>query len=419
MVVLSGSGETSEVNLQTRTHRILVIDDDALVRESLCMYLEDEGYQVLEAAGGQEGLQKAESEHPDVILCDLRMPDLDGLSVLRVLAEKSPQIPVIVVSGAGMIQDVVEALRLGATDYLVKPIGDMAVLEHAVESALHRQELEEENEKYRRELEVANQELAENLALLRDDQEAGRRAQLQLLPEPRADFNGVHIEHVIYPSLYLSGDFLDYFPIDETRLAFYIADISGHGSASAFVTMMLKSLINQPLREYRAGQSQIIAEPAAMCRQLNREVLSANLGKHLTLFYGVLDTSTWTLTYCNAGHFPRPVIRENDACATLEARGFPIGLFSWADYEEHQRSLSGDFVLGLFSDGVLEIMDVDVAGKASENKLAELCKSGQKGIPSVVSWLGLDQMSSLPDDVTVFLISGSARNNDNQGAVRD
>ncbi len=404
---ISNMTETEECTVYDQ--KILAIDDDDLVRESLSIYLEDSGYEVIQANCGTLGLALFREHLPDLVLCDLRMPDMDGLTVLSHLSEENSEIPVIVISGAGLIQDVVEALRLGATDYLVKPIADLHVLEHAVSSALKSAKLERENRKYRNELEVANRELSQNLDVLQKDQEAGRQAQLQLLPNPDTVFNGYKFDHTIFPSLYLSGDFLDFFEIDDRYIGFYIADISGHGAASAFVTMMLKSLINHPLRRYRSGDDTCIIEPHTLCDYLNKEVISANLGKHLTLFYGVIDQQNHKLQYCNAGHYPRPILSMGGESHFLEEKGFPIGLFDWADFELSQLSLNAEFSLAMFSDGVLELEDHDIPLEERELRLIDLTKAGQADVASVVSELRLVSAQALPDDITIFFIKGPGK----------
>ena len=107
--------------------KILVIDDEVYIRDSVIGFLEDFGFEVVEAANGRIGLEQFEKEQPDLILCDLRMPEMDGLEVLAQVTKKNENIPIIIVSGAGNISDTVEALRLGAWDYIIKPIQDMNV----------------------------------------------------------------------------------------------------------------------------------------------------------------------------------------------------------------------------------------------------------------------------------------------------
>ncbi len=230
---------------------LLIIDDDEVVRESLAAYLEDSNFKVLQALNGLQGLQIFESEQPDLVICDLRMPQIDGLELIRRIRQTASETPIIVLSGAGVMSDAVEALRLGAADYLIKPLEDLAVLEHSVRRALDRAYLRVENQRYRDKLEAANRELQASLNLLQEDQNAGRQVQMNMLPVTPWSIEGLEFSHRIIPSLYLSGDFVDYFRVDERRVAFYLADVSGHGASSAFVTVLLKFMTTRLLYESR------------------------------------------------------------------------------------------------------------------------------------------------------------------------
>jgi DNA-binding NtrC family response regulator len=132
---------------------LLVIDDDALIRESIATYLSDSGFAVIQADDGPSGLAAASLHRPEVVLLDLRMPEMDGLEVLGAISERLGDTPVIVVTGAGGLKDAVEALRLGAFDFISKPIIDMAILEHSVRKAIERSRLRQENLRYREHLE--------------------------------------------------------------------------------------------------------------------------------------------------------------------------------------------------------------------------------------------------------------------------
>lgn len=142
--------------LQNPEHpiKILTIDDEESVRRSLTFFLEDAGYEVYQASNGHEGLDLATRTDYDLVLLDLRMPDLDGLQTLGILQRERPDTPVVVISGTGDIQSVVEALRRGACDYLTKPLTDMTVLKHAVNRALERSRLRQENLSYQESLET-------------------------------------------------------------------------------------------------------------------------------------------------------------------------------------------------------------------------------------------------------------------------
>ena len=127
---------------------ILTIEDDRLVRKAIASYLQGLGHLVLQAGDGAEGLEIFRRAHPDLILTDLRLPKIDGMEVLSTVQKESPDTPVIIVSGMGTLEDAIKALKLGARDYVTKPITDMALLEHAAARALERVRLIKENRRY-------------------------------------------------------------------------------------------------------------------------------------------------------------------------------------------------------------------------------------------------------------------------------
>lgn len=122
--------------------KILVIEDDADVRQAICLWLGGAGYAALEAGDGRTGLTLALQEKPDAVLLDLRLPVLDGFGVLDGLAQAGgEQPPVIIISGQDEITGVIRAFRLGAADYLQKPIVSFDLLHHALEAVLERRQL--------------------------------------------------------------------------------------------------------------------------------------------------------------------------------------------------------------------------------------------------------------------------------------
>lgn len=102
--------------------RILIVEDDKFLRELIVKKLSNEGYEVIEAADGEQGLQKIKEEKPDLVLLDLILPGIDGFEVLAQKREDpfAASIPVIVLSNLGQKEDVDKGLNLGATDYLIK-----------------------------------------------------------------------------------------------------------------------------------------------------------------------------------------------------------------------------------------------------------------------------------------------------------
>jgi serine phosphatase RsbU (regulator of sigma subunit) len=382
--------------------RLLVIDDEAMVRDSMVAYLEDSGYQVASVSNGVDGINSLQQQQSDLVLCDLRMPNLDGIQVIRQIKENWPHIPVIVVSGAGVMDDVVQALRLGASDYLVKPIIDLAMLEHSVKRNLELVALERQNQSYRQHLESVNRELRAGLEELRSDQQAGRKVQMKMLPD-FMDVNDFSFRHIIKPSLLLSGDFLDYFPLDDNLYGFYIADVSGHGASSAFVTVLLKNLTYRLKRNLKRGSSDDLFYPVKVLQRMNEELLNTGFGKHLTIIYGVLNVDDGSLDYSVGAHFPMPVLMENGKAQYLTGSGMPVGLFKDAEYQAYHLQLPQRFSLHLFSDGVLEVIpEKSLAEK--EKYLLNLIEREEGNHDGIIQSLDLLSDIDVPDDIALMTV---------------
>lgn len=133
--------------------RILIIDDEDTIRQSLQAFLEDYNYEVFTADGGQQGIDKFFSLKPDIVLTDLRMPEVGGLEVIERISQSNSEIPIVVISGTGVIQDSIEAIRKGAWDYISKPIVDLEELRHIIERVSERARLIAANRNYKEHLE--------------------------------------------------------------------------------------------------------------------------------------------------------------------------------------------------------------------------------------------------------------------------
>ncbi|HGK8847429.1 TPA: two-component system response regulator RssB [Pseudomonas aeruginosa] len=383
---------------------LLIIDDDEVVRESLAAYLEDSNFKVLQALNGLQGLQIFESEQPDLVICDLRMPQIDGLELIRRIRQTASETPIIVLSGAGVMSDAVEALRLGAADYLIKPLEDLAVLEHSVRRALDRAYLRVENQRYRDKLEAANCELQASLNLLQEDQNAGRQVQMNMLPVTPWSIEGLEFSHRIIPSLYLSGDFVDYFRVDERRVAFYLADVSGHGASSAFVTVLLKFMTTRLLYESRRNGTLPEFKPSEVLAHINRGLINTKLGKHVTMLGGVIDLEKNSLTYSIGGHLPLPVLFVEGQASYLEGRGLPVGLFDDATYDDRVMELPPSFSLSLFSDGILDVLP-GATLKEKEASLPEQVAAAGGTLDGLRQVFGLANLAEMPDDIALLVLS--------------
>jgi sigma-B regulation protein RsbU (phosphoserine phosphatase) len=386
------------------TGRILVIDDEAIVRDSIVAYLEDSGFDVIQAENGLDGVACFNSQRPDIVLCDLRMPSMDGLAVLKQINAKDPNTPFIVVSGAGVMADVVEALRLGASDYLIKPIIDLEVLEHSVVRNLKQLRLMQENLTYRSQLEKNNSVLAHRFEELRLDQQAGREIQKRMLPEAQAQIDGIEFNYHIIPSLYLSGDFVDYFPITADKVVFYVADVSGHGASSAFITVLLNNLCNRLRRNLKRQSTDDILTPHKVLNRINKELVDAKLGKHISLFWGMIELSTYKMSYSVAGQYPMPILKNQNGVEFLCGRSQPLGLFPEAEYSTYSIQLGHEFELVAVSDGILEVMS-ESSLDDKEARLLSWVEQGELTVENLKTLLNFQDGKEIPDDITLLTLS--------------
>jgi two-component system, NtrC family, nitrogen regulation response regulator NtrX len=132
--------------------QILVVDDEERIRQSLNGILKDEGYEVVESKDGGQALKQLENDPPDLVLLDIWMPGMDGMEVLERMKGQIPNLPVIMISGHGNIELAVKAVKLGAYDFIEKPLSLEKVL-LAVNNALLFSKLEQENRALRQEVE--------------------------------------------------------------------------------------------------------------------------------------------------------------------------------------------------------------------------------------------------------------------------
>lgn len=146
---------------------ILLIDDDPLVRRSIAVYLEDNGYQVRQADNGWQALELFDQQQPDLVLTDLMMPGMDGLAVVKAVQERAKNLPVIVISGNGSVKYAIETMRQGAWDYITKPIHDFEQLDRVIGQSLHRAQQACETQNRQLELALHSVDLAEQLAQMK------------------------------------------------------------------------------------------------------------------------------------------------------------------------------------------------------------------------------------------------------------
>jgi PAS domain S-box-containing protein len=213
------------------------------------------------------------------------------------------------------------------------------------------------------ELEAANTALAATNARLKRDLQAAARVQQALLPAALPDTPPVRLAWVFRPCEELAGDLLNIFLLDDRHVGLYLLDVSGHGVAASLLSVAAShfltphgasSLLKVPAQG--AGATGL-ARPGEVARRLNAQFAVGRSEQFLTLFYGVVDLDTCTLTYANAGH-PGPVLlAEGAAPSVLPGSGLPIGVLEEGEYGDADVRLRPGERLWLYSDGLVEAMN--------------------------------------------------------------
>ncbi|MEM6775848.1 MAG: SpoIIE family protein phosphatase, partial [Pseudomonadota bacterium] len=277
--------------------KVLVIDEDPDRGALLADLAASAGFtpSVAPALGPETSL--GEGSDWDVVLCDVHAtPEAwanDDVSLL----ELNVQVPVMMFSNETRSTSMMRALRLGANDFFATPVEDSEALVASIERCVRLRSMSRELQRSREALEATNRELRDTIRVLQKDQQAGRQVQMRMLPSSPMVVGDYMCSHTIIPSLYLSGDFTDYFTVDENYVVFLMADVSGHGSSSAFATVLLKNLFARKRSNYLRRSDDSILDPMQMLRLANRELLELDVGKYATMVVGVIDCAANTLRY--------------------------------------------------------------------------------------------------------------------------
>ncbi len=348
------------------TANILVVDDVSANLQVLTGMLKERGYKARPVPNGKLALVAARKDLPDLILLDINMPEMNGYEVCQHLKAdlQLRGIPVIFISALNENLDKVKAFAMGGVDYITKPF-QFEELHARVETHLKLRRLQVE-------LENSNARLAQANGKMSRDLKAAAKIQETFLPRDVPRFQGVGFAWTYQPCDLLAGDGLNIIPLSDGEAGLYILDVSGHGVASALLSVTLSRLLSAPselssilIRNRDDRNRPDITPPAEVADRLNLLFpFDTATEQFATLVYGVLNAATGTFRYVSAGH-PGPVYLASGADPViLESQGFPIGLAAGA-FEERSVHLGAGDRLYLYSDGVPEAMDP--AGKQFGN----------------------------------------------------
>lgn len=385
-------------------HTLLIVDDDQQAISAIKNYLSETDFELYLPDSVEQAERLIIDSGLDLFICNPVSFNNTAHELIKKALQTEFRTPTIVITENEAVNEAVSALRLGVSDYLIKPLSDKHLFDSAITRCLEFARLRRENKNYREQLEKTNKELTNSLTLLQQDQQAGKHVQTKMLPPTPFSRRGYVFEHSIIPSLMLSGDFTDYFTLSSTHIVFYIADVSGHGASSAFVTVLLKNMFARKRNSYLDGENDIVVNPEKMLAAINHALLETSIGKHVTLCMGVIEIESNTLTYSNAGHLPLPALYVDGIAEYLECEGMPIGLIESANFHQKSIKLPDKFVLTLFSDGILEVLP-QKGLTAKESGLLDRLQQGISSMPQLKEALGIDKLENAPDDIAVLTVS--------------
>ncbi len=320
---------------------ILVVDDEQAIRHLLSEVLAKDGHRVETAEDGDAALEKIVPAEFDLVVSDLHMKDVDGISVLRAAKNKNPYTEVLILTGRGTVASAVEAMRLGAYEYLTKPI-DLQEFRLKVTQVLEHRAMRLQLESQRRELQMHQSMIARDLKL-------AAQVQMSLVPRPlQNDRFEVAVRYK--PMIGVGGDFSDIFEEGET-VTLTMVDVTGHGITAALLVNRMANEIRRLVREN--------LDPHLVLHQFNDFICDsfAGTGMFLTMFICKFDLAAGALTYAGSAHPAAIIWREqNSKFEKLESQNPIIG-FEPAAPERFSQSrttvAAGDKVL-MYTDGIIE-----------------------------------------------------------------
>lgn len=334
--------------------KILIVDD-GFDRKIISHILHREGYEVLEAEDGAEGLKLSMETLPDLILLDINMPKLDGYGLCSLLRqdEKTANIPVIFLTSLDEAQDKIIGLEMGAVDYITKPY-DIGEVTARIKNQLKIYHLAKD-------LLCANNELREKQNQLDEDLKAAALIQKSLLPSNLLKIDNIDLQWRFFPCDLIGGDIFNIIRCDEDHVAFYVIDISGHGVPAAMVTVSLTQTLHYHFDNYNNVTGDFpnrnVLHPSDLLLTLDREYPMERFDKYFSMVYMVLNIRNGHLVYSNAAHPPPVLLKETGHLELLEEGGSIIGLGGSIPFFEGMVNLSSGDKIVLYTDGLIDYQD--------------------------------------------------------------
>ncbi|HEY3984671.1 two-component system response regulator RssB [Cedecea sp.] len=272
---------------------ILIVEDEPVFRSLLDSYLTSLGAVTRLAWDGMDALEKLAQSVPDLLICDLAMPRMNGLELVEHIRNDGNQTPILVISATENMSDIAQALRLGVQDVLLKPIKDLNRLKETVLSciypAMFNSRVEEEERLFQ-----------DWDALARDPQAASKLLQ-ELQPPVQQVISRCRINYRQLISVDQPGLVLDIAPLSDNDLAFYCLDVTRAGENGVLAALLLRALFNGLLQEQLSHQGQRLPELGNLLKQVNQLLRQANLSGQFPLIVGYYHSGLKNLILVSAG----------------------------------------------------------------------------------------------------------------------
>jgi phosphoserine phosphatase RsbU/P len=379
--------------------KILIVDDETdlelLLKQRFRRKIREGGYDFEFAHNGEEALEKLHNDESiDVVMSDINMPVMDGLTLLSRLRELDRVLRIVIVSAYGDMRNIRIAMNRGAYDFLTKPI-DFEDFEITLQKTI--QEIEDVR---------AGHEARKQLDAMEHELSVANRIQQSMLPRkfpPFPERREFEIYAEMDPARSVGGDFFDFFLIDKDRLGFVIADVSGKGVPSALFMAEARTLLRATAMQGASSGECIQYVNNVLARQGDGQM-------YVTLVYGILDTRSGQVDYCNAGHHPPWVFSAHTGLRkAADGGGMMAGLYDFAKYECGSLRLQPGDGLLLYTDGVTEAFDA-AGGMSGDSGLhATLGAAAHAPVDEIVKGLMREVKAfagSAPqsDDMTVLAV---------------
>lgn len=282
---------------------ILIVDDDPIFRRITGGFLTAQGCEICEAENGLDGLKKLKSESPDLVICDLAMPILNGVEFVEEVSMAYPSLPMIVVSATEQMSEVAKALKFGIRDFLPKPIDNYSHLSSAIINTLedsdnHLSELGDFSSQWFRVDDGGDieeeQELYWHLEYLQSHPATAKQLLKALMPENDSKQGAWHCNYRLLQSADAMPVVFDYVWHIDGQFAFYIVDAEDNSVAT---TLMVRALFHDYMRNLKSYR----ADPKDLAEIMEKGLQCSDYTSKASLLLGFADLTYGQLSIMPAG----------------------------------------------------------------------------------------------------------------------